>query len=373
VVLGAAFLWAIFNRQSDISDLVFTNEELVDETEATTKAADPESTGVTAVLPEDNLCNALSALDVEQSQADYEIQMRAVQQRLLVSDDPEHLLTAALLEGDIRNQVRMTGRLFATSSDDVLIVWHSLQICSDVAPPTPACPTEKLEQHLLSLDADNSEVWAKVAANRHSRGEQDKALKALRKAAGATTSRVHWVDTIELVQRAVAFAGDFSFAASVQYGFGIAGSNLPTYGPIVGMCSTSSSISDEWARACLAYGELLEGQAETAIGVAVGLDIQSLALTALNDAVRLTEIKGRSALALEEKRSNALDPAVIAMGSAGEAMLMLSPTAFASYLADIRQHGEVGAQALSEQQVLGFIKRTGLDECAPWLDPTAVQ
>lgn len=373
VVLGAVFVVALFSRQSDISDIVFTNKELVEAEDFSTESAGAEAGAASKVLPEDNLCNALAALEAESSQAEYAIQMQAVQQRLLVSDDPEHILTAALLEEDVRNQVRLIGRLFAATSKSALVVWHSLLVCSSLDSASAACPTEKLEQRLLALAADNSEAWVNIAANRHARGDHSQALEALGQAGAAASSSAYWADTIEMVHGAIAVAGDFSFAERVQYSFGIAGSNLPTYDQVTNMCSTRSADSADWARACLAYGELLEGQAETAMGAAVAQDIQSIASTALKDEVRLSDLKQRSVLELAAKRSAALDPAAIAMGNASEAMLLLSPAELANYLADVRKHGEIRAQVLSQQRVPAFIKRTGLDECAPWLDATAVQ
>ncbi len=361
VVLGAVFVMALFSRQADISDLVFTNKELVEAVDSSVESTEGESNDTLEIRPEDNLCNALVALDVDQTQTDYEEEMRSVQQQLLVSDNPEHILTAALLEGDLQNQVRMVGRLFAATSNNVLVVWHSLQICSQLDAGTPACPIQTLERRLLSLDAINSEAWAKVAANRYSRGDQDGALDALRQAGSAASSSIHWVDTIEMVNRAFGVV-PLTFAESVQYSFGIAGASVPTYQQ-TRMCYAKFATSDEWARACMDYAELLERQAETAMGAGFGRSMQQTMAKALNDEERLQQITERQG----QEQPDAEGGITAAQGS--WAMLVLSPAEFTTYLADLRNHGEERAQVLAEQRVPNFMKRTGLDQCAPWLAP----
>ena len=72
-------------------------------------------------------------------------------------------------------------------------------------------PGPAVEDQLLKLDGQNSEVWIHVAARRLERGDSKGALAALQRAASATETNAYWPDTIELLERGLAAAGGYSF------------------------------------------------------------------------------------------------------------------------------------------------------------------
>ncbi|MDZ7768224.1 MAG: hypothetical protein U5K38_03725 [Woeseiaceae bacterium] len=69
------------------------------------------------------------------------------------------------------------------------------------------------------------------------------------------------------------------------------------------MCEERSSQSVDWAYACLAYGELVENQGKTEMGVSIARSIQRLALEGLGEVDKAAEVQQR----IDTRRQERLD------------------------------------------------------------------
>ena len=263
---------------------------------------------------------------------------QGLSERLSVSSSAEHLQLAALLEDDPSLRVDLLERAISLSPSDPFLIWAAVQTCSDSA-FSPECPLPDWEQHLIAVDGQNSESWVRVAANRYVAGELDAALEAMRHASTAAESRVYWAEMIEMIERGFAAGSDYAFPERAAMAFGIAASKIPRYGDYVTMCKEQSAQSVEWAHACLAYGELVENQGKTEIGVSISRSIQRLSLEALGEFEKAAEVEQRLQARRQDKLNSIKDynPTI-------ERLIFSNSTLFSAYLAAIKSEGEVAAQ-----------------------------
>ena len=201
------------------------------------------------------------------------------------------------------------------------------------------CPLRDWERLLIAVDGQNSESWIRVAANRYAANEYDEALEAMRHASTAAESRAYWTEMIETIERGFAAGSDFGFPERAAMAFGFAASELPRYGDYVKMCEERSAQSVDWAYACLTYGELLEGQGKTDMGVSIARSIQQLALEGLGEIERSAEVQQR----IEARRQERLN-SIKAHNPAVERLIFSNPTLFSAYLAAVRSEGEENAR-----------------------------
>ena len=204
------------------------------------------------------------------------------------STDPRHKLVAALLS---RNTDAFGDRLqaaLALGADDPLVLWYAFSNCS--GDPVD-CNASNLERRITTVDAQNSEVWIRVAVNRYARGDDDAALDAVRRAAAAGESRIYWPETMEAAYRALNAAGGFDATNSAILAHGLAASDFPRYQEITKMCRDQSAVSYDWALACLDYGRTSQKQSRADLAVLVGYFVQESALEALRDDRELARVK----------------------------------------------------------------------------------
>jgi hypothetical protein len=252
--------------------------------------------------------------------------------RLLVSLDYEHLAAAALLSAHPSDRVAAITRALARGRHDPTVVWLAALICN-AAVESDACPAQQWESLLLALDDQNSEAWIQAASSRFERGEIRAALDALRRAASSPETRTYWPETVELVERALAAAGGYSFSARAELAFGVAAAHQPDYAAYARVCRAQSADA-EWTEACRAYGELAERQGKTELGQAVARGMQIAALEALGDERARDEVAARQRQARETRDRRR-----------AEAFLAGSPRHFTAYLATLRERGETAAFA----------------------------
>jgi hypothetical protein len=185
-------------------------------------------------------------------------------------------------------------RAVALTPIDAFVLWGAVHICAEEREAN-GCLLRDWEERLLKVDGQNSESWIRVAANRYKAGEPDSALDALRHAATAAETRAYWADTIGMVERGFAAGSDYAFSERVLMAFGFAASELSNYRDYVTMCKEQSAKNVDWAYTCLAYGELVENQGKTDMGVSIARSIQLLALEALGGEEKLGGTPARDA------------------------------------------------------------------------------
>ncbi len=284
---------------------------------------------------------------------------RSLSNRLSVSSSAEHLHLAALLASGSESRVELIDRAVSQNPNDAFVLWGAVQICTEKR-IAPHCPLRDWEQRLLEIDGQNSESWVRVAANRYRADDLDSALDALRYAATSAETRAYWTETIEMIERGFAAASDYAFPVRAQMAFGIAASMLPHYGDYVRMCRKQSAKNVDWAYACLAYGELVENQGKTAIGVSIARSIQKLALETLGEVDKLAAVEQRQ----EADRQKMLDS--VGDNYAVTVRLMFSnPALFSAYLAAVRTHGESGARAYLAEEARRLLQQQPELACAP--------
>ena len=285
---------------------------------------------------------------------------RSLSERLSISSSAEHLHLAALLDDHAVSRIELLERAVSVNPNDGFLLWSAVQICVEERDAT-GCPLRDWEQRLLEIDGQNSESWVRVAANRYAAGESDAALEAMRHAGSAAESRAYWTETIEMVERGFAAAGgDHAFPEQAAMAFGFAASQLPNYGDYVTMCKEQSARSVDWAYACLAYGELVENQGKTDLGVAVARSIQKLAFEALDDLESTTAVEQRRQAHRQEMRDSVGDSQATI-----ERLIVSSPALFSAYLAAVRTHGESGARAYLANETSRILQEHPELACEP--------
>lgn len=278
-------------------------------------------------------------------------QKLSLSQTLSASSSAEHLHLAALLEDDPASRFELLATAISRSPSDPFLVWGAVRICSESVESMP-CPLRDWEQLLIAVDGQNSEAWVRVAANRHAANEYDAALEAMRYASTAAESRAYWTEMIEMMERGFAAGRDYAFPERAGMAFGFAASELPRYGDYVRMCEERSAQSVDWAYACLAYGELLENQGKTEMGVSIARAIQRVALEGLGEVDKAAKAQQRIEVRRQERLGSIEDysPAI-------ERLIFSNPTLFSAYLAAIRSEGEEAARRQISVEIDQLIDR----------------
>lgn len=286
-------------------------------------------------------------------------QKLSLSQSLSASSSAEHLHLAALLEDDPAMRFELLDGAISRNSSDPFLVWGAVQICSDAIESMP-CPLRDWEQLLIAVDGQNSESWIRVAANRYAANEHDAALEAMRYASTAAESRAYWTEMIEMIERGFAAGSDFGFPERAGMAFGFAASELPPYGDYVRMCEERSVQSVDWAYACLAYGELVENQGKTEMGVAIARSIQRLSLEGLGEVEKAAEVQQRIEARGQERLDSIKDhnPNI-------QRLILSNPTLFTAYLAAIRSEGEEAARRQITTQIERLLEQQPELACEP--------
>lgn len=264
---------------------------------------------------------------------------RSLSDSLSASASAEHLHLAALLDNGSAARVELLEKAISRTPSDPFLVWSAVRICSDSAVSLD-CPLGDWEQRLSTVDGQNSETWIRIAANRYSAGETDAALEAMRHAATAAETRIYWTETVEMIERGLAAAGgDYPFSERAGMAFGFAAMMLPVYGDYTRMCVEQAPLSAEWAHTCLGYGELAENQGKTEIGVSIGRSMQKIALEALGEMDKASDVANRLQRRRQERLNADIDHTQLI-----ERLMVSNPTMFSAFLAATRSMGEQAAR-----------------------------
>jgi hypothetical protein len=287
----------------------------------------------------------------------FEETLAGVKDRLLVSTNAEHLHLAALIERDPVARVEHIERAVAQNSTDPFLMWHAVRYCFEAAARSN-CPLSEWEDKLLEIDGQNSEAWIRIATNRYLEGNEQEAYRALQRAATAAVTRAYWTETVEMIERGLSAGSDLAFPDRAGMAFGVAATRLPDYSTYLDMCKEQAATNVDWAYACLAYGELVERQGKTEMGQAFALHYQGVALEALGEDEGLREVISRQD-ARKLQRLDAFDRS----NDLTERLMVTNSTLFAAYLANVRTHGELVAQARMRNEVRQWLSRRDNSTC----------
>lgn len=220
-----------------------------------------------------------------------ELQQSAFEQ-LAASSSAEQLHAAALVATDPEAQLELIKRAVELNSTDPLLLWTAVRLCSE-SQDALDCPLQEWLQQLTAVNGQNSAAWVQVASNRYTAGDTDAALEAMRSAATSAESRIYWPEMMELVERELSAVSNYSFPVRVSIAMSVAGMELPHTSVLTTMCREQSSEDPEWAYTCLSYGELAERQAKNFYSIAVAGSVQQIALEAIGEPERASQVQDR--------------------------------------------------------------------------------
>ena len=276
---------------------------------------------------------------------------RAAAATLAESPDPEHRLAVELLNRWGPASTAPEGN-FVPALNEPLHIWYRLNSCP--LDEEKKCNDETLEQALVSLDASNSEAWAVTALGRYRREDMAGALAAMQRAAAGAVSNSYWTETVELIDRALLAATDYEYRSRTTLALGSTFWMQQDLNGIILMCDERSAATDEWARACEAYGELIARQHDALEGRRFGAGIQARAARELG----YDEYADQLEASEQERLSN---QSLLAF----DIVLMSDPTLLHRHLDNVRTNGQRSAtEDLLARELPPLLDQFGMNDCA---------
>ena len=391
-LLSAAAVWLLLAGQSDrTSETRKAESALHGQAPETGRSPAIERT-ITEPIVEfsvDDFCGSAAveewSKDILALSGDYTEAFRRMESdtaaRLSVSTDPEHLHAAALLEKALAShveavagaqdadpdsparQVALISRALDADPDNPTHLWGAVQICMAASAEgnenRTDCPLEEWQARLLEVDPQNREVWAYAAVNLLAAGDESGALQAMQRAGALIESRVYWPETVEMLERSLQGGTDWPFMARTTEAFGVVGRSLFDEFRPKRLCQDKSEVSQEWAYACLAYGQQNELDPPMERVRQMAIAIQQYALTALGDEEQLARLNARWL----QQRQKRLEVSQAIGGRAVAAAA--NPTLFARYLQLVRELGEFDAQIAFDREAQAWVQRHQGADCIP--------
>lgn len=255
---------------------------------------------------------------------------------LNVSADSEHLHLSALLSKDPATSVDFVARAMAANPNVAKLAYDAVWMCAK-AKDVADCPIEAWERRLVDLDKENSEAWGLIAKNRYERGEVDAAFEAMRRAASAAETRDYYAETIEMAERSFAAGGLLSLEERIVQAYFVGNTfSLHTWAPL-GMCREQGAMDAEWARVCLAYGDLTEKRGQNDGTKLTGIKIQKYALE------QLGELRDKADVEARLKEFGTWRPPDDMLAMLSTLLIATSSDAWSGYVASYKADGERAA------------------------------
>ncbi|MFK8030423.1 MAG: hypothetical protein AB8G18_09290 [Gammaproteobacteria bacterium] len=265
-------------------------------------------------------------------------------QQLAQSSSIDSQITSQYFETDPEIRIRTLEKAVAARPNDALVLWTAVNECTKA--PETECPLREWEDQLTAVDDQNGEAWIRVAANRYADGDKEAAFAAMQRAASASESNLYWAERIELVQRGLAATGAYEFSEGAAAAVGIAAANMPIYSHYIKMCRDQSANNLDWAYACLEYAELTTTKGKTELGLRVGLAMKRQALDDIGKHDQASEV-----VAQIESRKEEFRTANLGEDKLFNKLGLATPSLFAFYLDNLKQHGELKAIHIMEEEI----------------------
>lgn len=283
----------------------------------------------------------------------------AAARTLVASPDPEHRFAAYLLARRRTTTDDETGGEIQVAPipepdpASPLQLWLALNHCQQPAVDFSSCRTEPMEQALLAVDGTNSEAWAMAAIGRYGRGDAEGALAALQQAGAASESNSYWIETLQLVDRALLAATDYDYTSRATLAIGSTDQSITGFQAILAMCNDTYETDDTWTRACDSYGALIERRHDTQWGREIGVNLRLASATRLGYVLPENQAETEST-SLRSPRRIAVDR-----------MIVTNPTYMSRYLAAIPIEGQQAAEdLLIEEDLPPLLEQLGMSACA---------
>ncbi|MEO0974847.1 MAG: tetratricopeptide repeat protein, partial [Pseudomonadota bacterium] len=209
------------------------------------------------------------------------------------SQDPAHLLTAALLEEgvstDVSRQHQLLERALDIDPTNPLLAFSLLTLCLERAAHLQ-CNLPTIERQLATHQPDNAEAWSLVATSCHQREDYECALQAMRRASAAPQHKEFLAEKVSVVDSAF---GDIGVGVQLRQGMalGLAMVLTPSRLALLEMCGDRDHYGLEMAAVCLQHGRILETRAQTLLGESIGRGLQPIALEVLGEPDRADALR----------------------------------------------------------------------------------
>lgn len=269
-------------------------------------------------------------------------QLRAALAPLALSTTPQHLLTLGLAHSrdNLARSIELIAQALVYDPDNPLILISLGEACFRM-PEAAACTARDAEEGVLRVGSSNGAIWARVAAWRHRTGDRDGALDALRRAATAPAYDGYWIDQFLLIERALAASTNYTYVQRVSAAIGFPSALVGHDIDSVRICEGEIGAA-EWRQVCISHGARLEADADTAIGVAAGIQLQGLVHRANGNLVGLARTQRRLRELHELLRSSIIP---------GETVLYGDEMVLTEYVAELTGHGELAAMRYLREEL----------------------
>ena len=276
--------------------------------------------------------------------------------KLVESDDAEHLVAAAYLEGtdDPRRTFELLAQASAMAPKNAFVSWSRLKMCGRL---DEQCEEEQSEIGELAIanDPGNAAVWANVALMRLRAGEDAEALRALEQAAAAPYLDSFIVAEAMMYDRALAAATDISSRDRFSLAW-VWAISLPDGTSSFGQrCHDLAVDSIPWREACLGFHEQLFHRGKGYLQRMIALAVQAKMHEYSANHAGVKRVEAERALLqahLDSNRLQLLDKIVVR----DEAMMR-------TYAEVFRNKGEMAALDYVEEELLRLSADPEYDPC----------
>ncbi len=279
------------------------------------------------------------------------------------AEDADLRLAAAFLSLTDQADPRYVERLLSALSPDPanpVTLERLLDACINRA-ELRVCAERGIVERAAEADGGNGEMWGAIAGYYASRGNDDAALDALRRAASAGVHREYFVDYVRVMELGLAAAvADRSYAERVIEAIGRAAAFTAPYLTAYNECRDRVADDPLWHGACLDFGRHLEQRSQSVMNRGIGIGLQAMVADETGDDVALAAAQARQRryrIWMEEH-----------LGIDGQTVLTRDERVLRAYIDEWQAHGEPAALGYLREEVARLKQLPGYDPCA--LEPS---
>lgn len=294
--------------------------------------------------------------DVQKSLDSWDRLQVAVAASLRYSENPEHLLTAALIgsDGETKLDLAVMERALNADPDNPLTLWNFLDACS-LHPEATMCADGSIEKRAILADGGNGLLWGKIAGYRLERGDTSGAYVALIRANTAPQFNGYFIEHVEMLERGLAAATDDPYLERIVSAIGIAAAMALKFYIPIRKCREQAAESAEWLRACLDFGKRLEIDGRTVMSTLLGIGLQKIMYEMSGDTKKKSDADFRLRLYRNTIKS---------MNSENVKVVMFyDDQVLADFISEWSAHGELRAHQFVQEEVVRLSKQPGYDPC----------
>ena len=279
-----------------------------------------------------------------------------IAESLMQSNDPEHLLAAALVGFDRKSKEHIAAmeKALAADPDNPITLWNFLYACSLNAEET-LCQDGGIEKRAVLADGGNGALWGRIAGYRFRRGDTARLIDALIKANAAPQFNRYFIEQVEMLERGYVAASDYSYQERIMNAISIMVGNTSDLIGVYNGCKEQAAESAEWLQPCIEYGKRLERDGRTILAALLGIAIQKEMHEISGDAKKKAETDHRRWLLNDSMNS--------AIRMDGQVLVLDDEHVLADFIAEWSAHGELRAHQFVHEEVVRLSKQPGYNPC----------